>query len=164
MVPSSSSRTGAHQAPKAFPIRAGHSRQTRPPEGALAPALTILAGVFIPPWPSQRRESRLSARPHLPDAQRRAAARPGAAARGCLGNHVERRYCEDSQEGRKDHSPEHWRADPAPREFRCAICHDQGIKAENEGERGHYDRPEPQARSLDAGFALAMRGIAASYC
>ena len=63
MVPSSSSRTGAHQAPKAFPIRAGHSRQTRPPEGALAPALTIVGPLQRHAAASQQRKGRASRSP-----------------------------------------------------------------------------------------------------
>ena len=71
-------------------------------------------------------------------------------------DHVEHRREDQPEDGDPDHAGEHRGAERLPQLGAGADRPDQRRDAEDEGERGHQDRPQPQARRLDRrGEAIA---------
>src|SRR5262250_1563579 len=64
---------------------------------------------------------------------------------------VEQRNDENAEQGGREHTPEHRRADGLARDRAGAAGDDQREETENKGDARHHHRPESQARAFDRG-------------
>ena len=88
--------------------------------------------------------------------------RPGPAQPGHdqLDGGVEHRDDEHAQHGGAGHAGEHRRPHGAPGGGAGPLGQQQGHHPQDEGERGHEDGPEAQARALQGGVAHRQAGLA----
>src|SRR5438034_4893874 len=75
----------------------------------------------------------------------------GTTATQSLNHHIQDRDEQDVEERREQHPARHGGADGMAAFLPCTRREHQRHDAEDEGERGHENRPQPDARSLDGG-------------